>query len=388
MSPYFGSVAYMRAQTWDQFRAAMNRWGAPGENHVYADRHGNIGWIAAGLTVVRPNWDGLTPVAGDGRYEWAGYRAMNELPWSYNPPAGYIVTANENTIPPDHPAARKGIGYEWSDPSRALRLRELFSSKTRYAIADSLTWQHDTTSLPGRRVVRLLDGLTSGNARVARAIAMLKAWNGDLTSTSAAGALFETWFTKHLRPAVVRAVLRPEAAAVVRGGSEERVIAVLEGHGGWLAPGRRGQLLVDSLASALAELDDRLGPDMDNWKWGTLHQAVFEHPLRDRVDAETRRRLTVGAWPLGGSSVTPMNTTYRPADFQLLSGASFRMVLDVGQWDASQAINAPGQSGDPASPHYRDLAPLWAKGEYFPLVYSREQVERRSRERIELIPPP
>jgi penicillin amidase len=386
MSPYFGSIEYMRAQNWDQFRAAMNRWGAPGENHVYADRHGNIGWVAAGLTVVRPNWDGLTPVPGDGRYEWTGYRDMDELPWAYNPPAGYIVTANENTIPPDHPAARKGIGYEWSDPSRSLRLRELFSSKTRYAIADSLAWQHDTTSPPARRVVRLLEGLTSGNVRVVRAIEMLKAWDGDLTSTSAAGAIFETWFTKHLRPAVVHAVLRPEAAAIVRDGDADRVIELLEGHRAWLTRERRDHVLLQSLEAALVELDERLGRDMRTWQWGGLHRAVFDHPLSQRVDAETRRRLSVGAWPLGGSLFTPMMTSYRATDFQLLGGASFRMVADVGNWDASQAINAPGQSGDPASPHYRDLAPLWAKGGYFPLVFSRDQVERRTRERIELVP--
>lgn len=386
MAPYFGSIDYMRAPDWDRFRAAMRRWRAPGENHVYADRHGNIGWIAAGLTVVRPNWDGLTPVPGDGRYEWAGYRGADELPWAFNPATGFIVTANENTIPAGHPAARKGVGYEWSDESRALRLRELISARSRSTVADSQTWQNDTTSRPARRVVRLVKDLTSGNARVARAIEMLAAWDGNLTSTSAAAAIFEAWFMKHLRPAVVRAVLTPEAAAIVRAGDAGRVIEVLEGHGSWLTRERRDEVLLRSLDDALTELTDRLGPDMRLWEWGRVHRAVFEHPLSARVDADTRRRLTVGAWPLGGSSFTPMNATYRLADFQLTSGASFRMVLDVGNWDASRAINTPGQSGDPASPHYRDLAPLWVKGEYFPLLYSREAVERRTRHRIELLP--
>jgi len=119
MAPYFGSMDYMRSQNWDQFRAAMNRWGAPGENQVYADREGNIGWIPGGLTVIRPNWDGLTPVPGDGRYEWAGYRNMDELPWAYNPAAGYVVTANENNIPPNHPAAKMG----WATNGATRRAR-------------------------------------------------------------------------------------------------------------------------------------------------------------------------------------------------------------------------------------------------------------------------
>jgi len=122
MAPYFGSMDYMRAQNWDQFRAAMNRWGAPGENQVYADSSGNIGWIPGGLMPVRPNWDGLLPVPGDGRYEWSGYRHGDELPWEFNPARGYVVTANENNIPPQHPLYRNGgVGYEWADPARAHR---------------------------------------------------------------------------------------------------------------------------------------------------------------------------------------------------------------------------------------------------------------------------
>jgi penicillin amidase len=143
---------------------------------------------------------------------------------------------------------------------------------------------------------------------------------------------------------------------------------------------------VDSLASPLAEIEKRLGPDPARWQWGQLHQAVFEHPLAARVDDAARPRLTVGAWPIGGSGATPMATGYRSTDYQLTGGASFRMVADVGNWDASVAINAPGQSGDPASPHYRDLAPLWAQGRYFPLAYSRQAVERAARIRIELRP--
>ena len=144
--------------------------------------------------------------------------------------------------------------------------------------------------------------------------------------------------------------------------------------------------MLASLGSAIAEVESRLGPDMAKWQWGHLHTAVFEHPLARRVDESTRRPLTVGTWPLGGSSFTPMAATYRAADYRLTSGASFRMVVDVGNWDESVAINTPGQSGDPSSPHYRDLAPMWAEGRYFPLAYSRETVERHVRTRVELRP--
>ena len=386
MAPYFGAIEYMRARNWDQFTAAMNRWGAPGENQVYADASGNIGWIPGGLTVIRPNWDGLTPVPGDGRYEWAGYRDMDELPRAFNPSSGYVMTANENNIPPDHPAAKKGVGYEWSDDSRARRLHALFAAHPRVRWDHSIAWQLDTTSIPAQRVVRLLEGMTSPNPKVARALELLRGWDANLRADSAAGALFEVWLTNHLRKAVVQAVLAPDAATLVGAGDASRVLQVLEGHGSWLARADRDRVLLASLGSAIAEVESRLGPDMATWQWGRLHTAVFEHPLAARVDERTRRRLTVGAWPLGGSSFTPMAATYRAEDYRLTSGASFRMVVDVGNWDESVAINTPGQSGNPSSPHYRDLAPLWAEGQYFPLAYSRKVVERHVRTRLELMP--
>jgi penicillin amidase len=386
MAPYFGSIEYMRAGNWDQFAAAMNRWGAPGENHVYADASGNIGWIAAGLTVVRPNWDGLTPVPGDGRYEWAGYRDMDELPRAFNPSSGYVMTANEHNIPAGHPAATKGIGYEWSDDFRARRLHQLFASPNPHRLDDSRAWQLDTTSLPAQRMVRLLTGVTDARPQVMRALDLLREWDGNVRADSAAAAVFEVWFATHLRRAVARAVL-PDGSAVRAGTVDAtRVLQVLEGHGAWLTREQRGHVLVDSLAAAIAEIESRLGPDPLQWQWGRLHQAVFEHPLAARVDAETRRRLTVGTWPLGGSAATPMAAGYQAPSYQLTAGASFRMVTDVGNWDASVAINTPGQSGDPASPHYRDLAPLWVEGRCFPLAYSRAAVEKVTRTRLELRP--
>ena len=174
MAPYYGSMDYMRAQNWDQFRAAMNRWGAPGENQVYADTSGNVGWIPGGLTPIRNNWDGLLPVPGDGRYEWSGFRHGDELPWEFNPARGYVVTANENNIPPGHPSSSKGVGYEWSDDARSRRLKQIFESKTatgfRFSLEDSERMQNDITSTPAQRLLKLLSNLQSADASTAAAL--------------------------------------------------------------------------------------------------------------------------------------------------------------------------------------------------------------------------
>jgi penicillin amidase len=387
MAPYFGSVDYMRARNWAEFHAAMNRWGAPAENQVYADTSGNIGWIPGGLTPIRPNWDGLLPVPGDGRYEWAGFRDRDELPSELNPARGYVVTANENNIPAGHPAASKGVGYEWSDAARSQRLQALFAAKDRFSVADSERMQTDTVSMHAQRITRLLPGLHSDDRRVAEALQRLRAWDGDEGRDSVPAAIFEVWFGKHLRPAVLAAALG-ETAARAAPGDPARILLLLENPAPYLTPEQRDRVLVSSLGRALDELTALRGEDMGRWQWGALHQAEFEHPLQAIVDSATAKTLAVGRWPLGGSASTPMATGYRPRDFTLTGGASFRMVLDVGAWDSSRVVNAPGQSGDPRSPHYRDLAPLWAEGGYFPLLYTRSAVEAATESLLRLRPLP
>ncbi len=118
-----------------------------------------------------------------------------------------------------------------------------------------------------------------------------------------------------------------------------------------------------------------LGADPQLWQWGKLHHALIAHPFAAAADSATRTKLNVGPFAKQGGASTPNMSSYDPRDFRQTGGPSFRVVVDVGNWDNSRAINTPGQSGDPDSPHYRDLADRWLKGEYFPLLYSRKRVE-------------
>ena len=148
----------------------------------------------------------------------------------------------------------------------------------------------------------------------------------------------------------------------------------------------RADLLLASLRSALDELEARLGPDMAAWRWGDLHHAHFVPAAAVLADEALRTRMSHGPAPIPGSAYTVRAATYRMEDFAAYNGSSFRMVLDVGGWDESRVINAPGQSGDPASPHYNDLFPLWAAGKYVPLLYSRAAVDQAARTVIRLEP--
>ncbi len=402
MAPYLGSMDYMRATNWDEFLAAMNRWGAPPENQLFADPSGHIGWKPAGLTPIRPNWDGTLPVPGDGRYEWAGFRDMDELPVVSNPERGWLATANEMNLPKDYDAYNKVISFDWYPSSRAERLAEIFEGDRRFSPEDCVRLQSDYVSLPARRIVRRLAHVQAGDDATNTGLRLLTAWDGDLTPESAPGALFEVWYRRHLRPALLRTALArlvppDQVENVLRKVTpEESVLAdprgdlsILERPADWFGEDAEAvldQILRSTLAAAVEEVEQLLGPDHEQWAWGRLHVSRLAHPLSPLMLEDTRARLAVGPAPRGGSGDTVGSTGYLPDTFVQTGGATFRIVVDVGDWDGSRAMNSPGQSGDPQSRHYSDLFEAWSRGEAFPLCYSRERVEAATEQRIRLRP--
>jgi penicillin G amidase len=312
------------------------------------------------------------------------------LPALLNPAAGWFASANEMNLPPDYPWRERRLGFEWPSRARHQRLSEVLAGLSKVSLEDSMRLQNDVLSVPARRLRPLLRGLKTADADARAAAKLLAGWNLQTTADSAAAALFELWWSRHLGAAFREAVLGG-AAALVRSTDTEALLAALEGpqalFGADAVP-RRDAVLARSLAAAWADMRSLAGPDPARWRWGALHQAVFTHPLANAADAATQARLNVGPLPKQGGSETVNLSSYDPASFRQIGGPSFRIVLDVGAWDNSRAVNAPGQSGDPASPHYRDLAPLWLKGEYFPLLYSRGRIEAATTQRFELLPAP
>ena len=389
MAPYFGSIDYMQAKNFEQFKRAMLNWGAPTENQVYADTSGNIGWVAGGLTPIRPNWDGLLPVPGDGRYEWAGFLSGDKLPSSLNPKQGWFASANEMNLPAGYPVARYKLGFEWPNDSRRARIGEVLDSKAKVSIEDSMRLQNDLLSIPARRMLALLAPLTSSEPKAHAALALLRGWDAVESAQSPQAALFEVWWSRHLNQAYLCAVLEPKAAAAVSGADVAAMMSALEkpaARFGRRAKEKRDELLLASLGAAYVELEKAGGPDPLAWNWGKLHYSYFAHPMSILGDGALRTRLNVGPFPAQGGANTVNQSSYRPSDFLKINGPSFRVVVDVGNWDNSRAMNTPGQSGDPDSPHYRDLAASWGKGDYFPLLYSRKLIEAATESTIRLQP--
>ncbi|MFN5719032.1 MAG: penicillin acylase family protein, partial [Bradyrhizobium sp.] len=378
------------AKSWTSFLGAMRRWGAPSENQVYADTSGNIGWVAAGKTPRRTSFDGLMPVPGDGRYEWQGFLSLDELPKLYQPKQGFIATANQMNLPADYPVNERRVGFEWSDSARWQRITEVLQANSKVTLADAMALQNDDTGMLARRLVALLRPLTSDDANVKKGLDLLKAWDARDAEDSAAAAVYEVWIANHLGPVLLKTTA-PKAAELIapEASSISAIIGYLEKPDAALGndpAAERDRVLRDSLGAAVADVTDKLGSDASMWRWGRLHVAKFDHALMPLADKATAAQMQVGPLAFGGAANVPRAATYRRTDYHLTAGASFRMVLDVGNWDASRTINTPGQSGDPFSGHYRDLAPLWATGQYVPLLYSRGAVEAAAAEAISLTP--
>jgi len=386
---YLASLAAMRTRDFSEFRGAIGHWGAPSMNIVYGDIAGNIAWMPAGKMPRRANWNGLLPVPGDGSYEWDGFLSQDDLPLRLNPPEGFVATANQMNLPAGWPHERLPVGFEWSERSRATRIHEVLGQDCAATVASSQELQADVFSVPARRLQRLLMGAAGNNKEAAVGLAMLRPWDCRLAANSATAALFEVWWMKHLRPRLLALIARNASlAAMLAPGDVDGALAALEAPDerfGSDPTKARDDLLCDALGAAVVECRDRLGLDADNWSWGALHQGYFEHCL-SKLKLEGVPPMNVGPLPKGGSGSTPMHAGYRLGDFRVTHGASVRMVMDVGAWDNSVCINAPGQSGDPRSPHYRDLAPLWAKGEYVPMLYSSARIEPEITHRISLKP--
>ena len=402
-SAYFASIAYMRTGNWPEFVGGLRRWGAPGENQVYADTSGHIGWKPCGFAPIRRNWDGLLPVPGDGRYEWEGFLDADLLPVERDPQRGWIATANAENLPKGYPYRRRKLGFEWAAPFRLHRIESVLRRRRDETLADSRRLQVDHRSMQAVRIVPLLDDLEPRDRRTARAIRLLRRWDRELAPDSAAAALFEVWNSIELPTAVLQAALDSQKAVdAIWPGDPTVILELLERPDRRLGrhPRRaRDRALLTSLERAIDRTEALLGTRWSRWEWGKLHVARFEHAIAPAVDAALARRLAVGPVPVGGGGETVGDTGYSTSGppegveamreyFRVASGASFRQVLDVGAWDRSLVMNNPGQSGDPSSPHYRDLIGRWAKGRAVPLLFSRERVEAAAEQRIACTPAP
>jgi penicillin amidase len=372
-APYLASLRMDQAKTWEEFRDACSFSRTPSENMVWADRKGNIGWQAVGITPLRPDWDGLLPVPGDGRHEWDGYLPIRVLPHIFNPPEGYFSTANEDNIPPGYPYA---VGFQWAAPFRQARIQEVLGSGRKFTLIDMMQLQHDVVSLPARALVPLLRGLRGRDTAVQGALDALAAWDFRMAPDSTAATVYQSWqrrLTGHIRTI---SLSEQEQAAAPRPPLTKMIAWLFSPDGRFGENPLKGRdaLLLRALEDAVQDLNTRLGTDIQGWHYGQerFHHIRLRHMLSDAVRPELKARLDIDPRPRGGNGDTVNQTS---GGYNQTSGATFRIIADLSDWDLSLGTNSPGQSGDPGSPHYRDLFELWSNDKYFPIFFTRQRID-------------
>jgi penicillin amidase len=388
------TLVHMAATTgFDAFRDALRAWGSPGQNIVYADADGTIGYQCTGRYPIRRSGDGTTPAPGwTDEHEWDGWIAFEDLPWDVDPPEGFLATANARIHDEDYPFH---IGHDWSPPSRVRRIGELLEATPLHSPESFAAMQADTVSIPARELAAVLATVEAADERQAAAIALLAAWDGDLAADSAAACVYEAW-CHHvaelvLRPALGEALFTHAYGrassigawrAVVLPSLLARPTARWFGTDGVQA---RDDLLRRALDAALGELEERLGSDPSGWRWGDLHHVVFAGPLA--AFPGLGEVFTAGVVGRGGDDDTLDQGAFEPERrYDAVVIASWRQIQDLSDPDASTGTHTTGQSGHPGSPAWRDLIPLWSAGERHPLPLSREAVERVSATSTTLLP--
>ncbi|MCK6617254.1 MAG: penicillin acylase family protein [Cyclobacteriaceae bacterium] len=380
-APYMASLRMNSAKTWDEFREACLYSHIPGENMIWADKAGNIGWQVVGIAPVRKNWDGLVPVPGDGRYEWEGFLPVKELPHVYNPEKGYWATANENLVPVNYPH-RYAVGWEWADSSRAKRIEAVLSENKKFSQADLAQLQFDYFSVPASRLVPYLQAISFSDTKTDSLRELLLKWNYVLDKNSVEAAVYMAWEKRLIEKAYPLFV--PEnARAVIRGVSLRKVI-------NWIITnrlelGNRNAFLKSSFEDAVQQLAVKLGSNTKSWQYGQpgYHHVLIKHPLSIALHDSLQHIFNSGPLPRGGSASTPNVTSNNDNQSH---GATFRLVADVSDWDKTIFTNAPGQSGDVRSVFYRNLFEGWAKDTHFKVYFTRAKIEESTHEKTVLMP--
>lgn len=381
------------AGNWQEFVAALRDYAVPAQNFVYADVQGNIGYYAPGRYPIRAAGDGSLPAEGwSGAAEWVDWVPFQELPQAYNPPAGWIATANNRPVPAEYPFF---LGREWALPYRYRRIAELLQSKSRLSPDDLAAIQADTRSLHAAELLPRLLGLAAPlDERQQRAVELLRAWDFDMRGDSAAAAIFAAWY-RRLPGALAEDEL---GAALLKryvdsfGPARSFVQTALDQrNGAWCDD--TGTTLRESCAQtaglalndALDDLEATMGQNMQRWRWDSVHRTALGHQPFDSVPL--LQRLFSRSLPAGGDHGTVNAGPFSfETPFEQRAGPAYRQIIDLSGPDHGRFMLAGGQVGHPLSRHYDDYLLDWRAVRYRPMRMSSEAITAAAAARLELRP--
>ncbi|KAB8191692.1 penicillin acylase family protein [Lysobacter maris] len=355
------------ATDWDSFRNAFESFVGPALNLVYIDSRNNIGAIGVGRVPVRGGDDGRMPVpAWSGEFHWSGYVPFEQWPQQFNPPDGIIVTANDGPAGPDHDYF---ISADWAPPHRARRIRALLeASEGKLSLDDFRSMQGDTVDTGAAELLSQMRGVSAEGAKQEQVLAHLAQWDGNMRRDSVAATIFYVW-ARHLREELFRGSMngywnrpmqRQELSMLSENVSYRQLAkALTTSSTNWCdgaGSARCAEAMRRSLAAAIRELEKLRGGDVDEWRWGDVHQTVYRHlgfSDSGSLAALFERRIVNGGAP---DTVNVANAQYRESEgYEQSFGPGFRQLIQFGESTEHRYMNSTGQSGNLLSPHYDDM---------------------------------
>jgi penicillin G amidase len=385
-----------QARTCADFHEALRLFSGPSQNVVYADTQGNIGYTLHGRIPIRANGCGSVPAPGwTGEYEWTGYIPFEALPHMENPSRGFIATAN------NHQVREEGeyfLGCDYCSSDRAARITELLEAQPRVDIDCIKKMQFDQVSLSARELARHLGRLSVSDPGLSEIVRQMRDWDGDLAADSAMAVIYQVTIRSAIRRLLDHHLgdlgIQAQGKGVVTGlwaeASREWFIHLLNSPDSpWFDLGggeQRDDLLASALAQAVDFLKQELGPEINGWSWGKLHTLTFRHHLGSQALLDGAFNL--GPYPLGGDGTTIWAAGMHNHDLSQdgMTGPPYRFIADLSDIDHCWGMLAPGQSGHPASPHYRDGIQPWLTGEYHPVLVRRDEIEQNLKNRMRIEP--
>jgi penicillin amidase len=373
------------ATNWNEFKSALKDFAVPGQNFVYADKEGNIGYVfgsklpirnSAGATIV---FDGSTD-----KYDWRGYISQDQIPTLFNPTRDFIASANNKTLKD----FKYYISNLWEPTSRIDRIDELLTGKKQQSVSDFQKYQMDFVSPYAKEITKyILDAFQNVkviNNNLRLSLELLRDWNYEMDQYSQVPAIYAT-FLKHLLKNIYEDEMGTDLynefvfVANIPYRSLERVLSSPDCS--WFDNINTPQIesendiIRKSFTDALTELEEKYGKDLTEWQWGDMHKVTFKHSFSG-FSGFLDKFINIGPYDIGGDGTTIFNTEYpfydsiekyphfRHSEFQNNLGPAMRYIYDFSNPDEFYMILTTGESGNVMSNHYRDMSQMWLRGGY------------------------
>jgi penicillin G amidase len=389
-------MALNRASDWTTFRQALSTWDTPSLNFVYADVAGNIGYQATGLIPLRPpGSQGLVPATGwDGAADWRGFIPYDALPRLYNPPQGYIVTANNKVAGDNYPYF---LAYDMADPYRAHRITDRLSTATGLTVRDMRNLQADTYGLPAQALRPYLLAIAPANDHERQALDQVRRWDLRYEPDAVGAAVFEVWYWHFLGDLLAGHLDKPLLDDYRQIGLSQvpSILALLNRPDDPLFDDprtpqieHRDDIVRRALTHAVAWLDKRYGTDPDAWRYGRIHSVTLIHqPLGQSGIPPLMWAFNSATYPARGTAFTvdaAMPDYTQP--FAVNFGTSQRLIVDLADLDRSLWVNSTGQCALPFHPHREDQTARWIHLDYYPLLSSEPKLRAATESHLTLQP--